>query len=167
MVFRDAAPFETFPWLSDPPQTHNFPTRRMLTTRRLSLYAALILAATGLAPHTARAQSTSAGSEKIDYATLARIKDEGLQRSQVMDHISWIADVYGPRLTGGPGIRQAADWTKKKFGEWGLSGIHEEPWAFGKGWQLVRFHAHMDWGVSFGPDSNSCRSLCPEARIFT
>ena len=84
-----------------------------------------------------------AGSEKIDYATLARIKDEGLQRSQVMEHISWLADVYGPRLTGSPGIRQAADWTKKKFGEWGLAGIHEEAWAFGKGWQLVRFHAHM------------------------
>jgi hypothetical protein len=92
----------------------------------------------------ARAQTGApANPEKIDYATLARIKDEGLQRSQAMDHISWIADVYGPRLTGGPGIRQAADWTKKKFGEWGLSNIHEEPWAFGKGWQLVRFHAHM------------------------
>ena len=74
---------------------------------------------------------------------LARIKEEGLQRSQVMDHISWLADVYGPRLTGSPGIRLAADWTKKKLGEWGLSSIHEEPWAFGKGWSLVRFHAHM------------------------
>ena len=29
-----------------------------------------------------------ANPEKIDYATLARIKDEGLQRSQAMDHIS-------------------------------------------------------------------------------
>jgi hypothetical protein len=85
----------------------------------------------------------TAPSEKLDYATLQRIKEEGLQRSQAMDHISWIADVYGPRLTGGPGIRQAADWTKRKFGEWGFANIHEEPWAFGKGWQLVRFYAHM------------------------
>ena len=115
----------------------------MLTTRR-SLSAVFALAATTITlSGSAAAQSVSSGSEKIDYATLARIKEEGLQRSQVMDQISWIADVYGPRLTGGPGIRQAADWTKKKFGEWGLAGIHEEPWAFGKGWQLVRFHAHM------------------------
>jgi hypothetical protein len=85
----------------------------------------------------------TASSEKLDYATLQRIKEEGLQRSQAMDHISWIADVYGPRLTGGPGIRQAADWTKRKFGEWNLANIHEESWAFGKGWELVRFYAHM------------------------
>ena len=53
--------------------------------------------------------------EKLDLATIARIRDEGLKRSQVMDHISWLSDVYGPRLTGGPGIKQAADWTMKKF----------------------------------------------------
>ena len=85
----------------------------------------------------------TSNTEKIDYATLARIREEGLQRSQAMDHVSWLADVYGPRLTGGPGIRQAADWTKRKLGEWGLVNVHEEPWAFGKGWELVRFHAHM------------------------
>jgi carboxypeptidase Q len=101
-----------------------------------------VVLATALVPLAASAQAPAA-TEKIDYATLARIKDEGLQRSQVMDHISWLADVYGPRLTGGPGIRQAADWTKKKLADWGLAGVHEETWAFGKGWQLVRFHAHM------------------------
>ena len=120
-------------------------TRRSPISAALVLFARLTLATTTLTTLAAAQSSpgTSPVAEKIDYATLARIKEEGLQRSQVMDHISWIADVYGPRLTGGPGIRQAADWTKKKFGEWGLAGIHEEPWAFGKGWQLVRFHAHM------------------------
>ena len=41
-----------------------------------------------------------AQTEKLDYATIGRIRDEGLNRSQVMDHISWLSDVYGPRLTG-------------------------------------------------------------------
>ena len=41
-------------------------------------------------------------SEKLDLATIAQIRDEGLQRSQVMDHISWLADVYGPRMTRTP-----------------------------------------------------------------
>ena len=31
----------------------------------------------------------------------------------------------------------------KKFSEWGLANVHREPWAFGKGWSLVRFSAHM------------------------
>ncbi len=84
-----------------------------------------------------------AQSEKLDYATLGRIRDEGLNRSQVMDHISWLADVYGPRVTGSPAIQQASEWAMKKFGEWGLANIHQERFAFGKGWSLVRFHASM------------------------
>lgn len=38
---------------------------------------------------------------------------------------------------------QASDWAIKKFGEWGLANSHRETWAFGKGWSLVRFSAHM------------------------
>jgi hypothetical protein len=74
---------------------------------------------------------------------IAKIKDEGLRRSQVMDHISWLSDVYGPRVTGTPAIKQASQWIMGKFREWGLSNIHEEQWPFGKGWSLVRFSAHM------------------------
>ena len=46
---------------------------------------------------------------------LGRIRDEGLNRSQVMDHVSWLSDVYGPRLTGSPGIQQASEWAMKTF----------------------------------------------------
>lgn len=81
--------------------------------------------------------------EKIDYATIAQIRDEGLNRSQVMDHIGWLSDVYGPRLTGGPQIAQAGDWALKKFAEWGLANPHRETFQFGRGWSLVRFSAHM------------------------
>ncbi|MBO0799949.1 MAG: hypothetical protein J2P31_14105, partial [Blastocatellia bacterium] len=81
--------------------------------------------------------------EKLDYAMIARIKEEGLNRSQVMDHISWLSDVYGPRLTGSPAIKQASEWAQKRFKEWGLVNVHEESWPFGKGWSLERFSANM------------------------
>jgi carboxypeptidase Q len=81
--------------------------------------------------------------EPLDYATIAQIRDEGLNRSQVMDHISWLSDVYGPRLTGSRAILQASDWAIRKFNEWGLVNAHRETWPFGKGWSLVRFSAHM------------------------
>jgi carboxypeptidase Q len=84
-----------------------------------------------------------AQSDKLDYAMLGSIRDEGLNRSQVMDHVSWLSDVYGPRLTGSPGIQQASEWTMKKFREWGLANVHQEHWSFGKGWSLVRFTAHL------------------------
>lgn len=81
--------------------------------------------------------------EQLDYAAIAKIRDEGLNRSQVMDHISWLSDVYGPRLTGGPQIMQASEWAIDKFKEWGLANPHRETFEFGRGWTLLRFSAHM------------------------
>jgi hypothetical protein len=93
-------------------------------------------------PFPAAAQN-GAAPEQLDYVMIGKIRDEGLKRSQIMDHVSWLSDVYGPRLTGSPAIRQASAWAQKKFKEWGLVNIHEEEWPFGKGWSLVRFSAHM------------------------
>ena len=104
--------------------------------KRLS-FLLLLVAAIVAAP---RAQAPA---EKLDAATIARIRDEGLHRSQVMDHISWLSDVYGPRLTGGPGIRQASEWALKTLAGWGLANVHRETFPFGKGWSLVRFSAHL------------------------
>lgn len=84
-----------------------------------------------------------AQSETLDFQTIGRIREEGLAHSQVMDHISWLTDVYGPRLTGSPAIQQASEWAMKRFNEWGLSNVHQERWKFGKGWSLVRFSATM------------------------
>ena len=84
-----------------------------------------------------------AQAEKIDFAAIGLIKEIGINRSEVMDHIFWLADVYGPRLTGTPAIQQASEWAMKTFNRWGLSNVHQEHWRFGKGWSLVRFHATL------------------------
>jgi hypothetical protein len=81
--------------------------------------------------------------ERLDYTTLSKIQDEGLNRSQAMDHAWWLSDVYGPRLTGSPGIKQAGDWASQKLTAWGLVNVHQEKWKFGKGWSLQRFSAHL------------------------
>ena len=41
---------------------------------------------------------------------IARIKDEGMNRSQVMRTLSTLTDNFGPRLTGSPNLRRAQDW---------------------------------------------------------
>jgi hypothetical protein len=92
---------------------------------------ALMLAAAAALP--LRAQWPAA--ERIDLDAIYRIKDEGLQRSRVMEVESFLTDVYGPRLTGSPNIREAADWTQKTMKDWGLSNVHLETWPFGRGWQ--------------------------------
>jgi hypothetical protein len=75
--------------------------------------------------------------EKVDTAMIDKIKEEGLERSQVMESISYLTDVHGPRLTGSPLTKIAGEWTKEKLAEWGLENSHLESWGpFGRGWTL-------------------------------
>src|SRR4029077_9486146 len=73
--------------------------------------------------------------EKPDLDAIYRIKEEGFQRSKVMEIESYLTDVYGPRLAGSPNIKEAADWAQKTMKEWGLANVHLETWPFGRGWQ--------------------------------
>ncbi|MDT5294535.1 MAG: carboxypeptidase [Acidobacteriota bacterium] len=75
---------------------------------------------------------------------IERIKDEGLNRSQVMRTLEYLTDVLGPRLTGSPALKRANNWTRDKLTEWGLANAHLEPWGpFGRGWTLKRFSAEV------------------------
>src|SRR5438128_4898911 len=82
--------------------------------------------------------------EKVDLAAIYRIKAEAFQNSKVMDHAFYLTDVYGPRLTGSPGLKAAAEWAVKRFNEWGLVNTNLESWGpFGRGWSQVKFSAHL------------------------
>ncbi len=75
---------------------------------------------------------------------IARIRDEGLNRSQVMETLSYLTDVIGPRLTGSPNMKRANEWTRDKLESWGLANAHLEAWGpFGYGWTLQRFSAQV------------------------
>lgn len=78
--------------------------------------------------------------EHLDSASFSRIRSEEMDRSQVMDFVSWLSDVYGPRLTGSPNTRAAADWAIKEMTGWGLENVHLESWGpFGRGWSNESF----------------------------
>lgn len=78
-----------------------------------------------------------------DPATLARIRDEATQRSQALDHVWWLSEVFGPRATGTPAFTQASEWAMGRFREWGLANVHQERFAFGQGWTIQHFAAHL------------------------
>ncbi len=81
--------------------------------------------------------------EKVDTTAIALIKDEGMNRSQVMQILSYLTDVYGPRLTWSPEYREAAVWASSKLKEWGLQNVQFDNFApVGKGWTLKRFEAN-------------------------
>jgi len=82
--------------------------------------------------------------EPVDLQAIYKIKEEGLQRSKVMEIASYLTDVYGPRLTGSPNIRTAGEWAVKEMQSWGLANAKLEPWGpFGRGWTNDRFVGHM------------------------
>ncbi|MGH9880066.1 MAG: M20/M25/M40 family metallo-hydrolase [Pyrinomonadaceae bacterium] len=75
---------------------------------------------------------------------IERIKDEGTNRSQVMQTLSYLTDVIGPRLTASPGMKRANEWTRDQMTKWGLQNAHLEAWGpFGRGWSLKRFSAQV------------------------
>jgi len=80
-------------------------------------------------------------SEKLDLDAIYKIKEEGLQRSKVMEIESYLTDVYGPRLTNSPYFKEAGDWAMKTMKDWGLANVHIETWRFGRGWLNQRMVA--------------------------
>ena len=75
---------------------------------------------------------------------IERIKDEGMNRSQVMETLSYLSDVIGPRLTASPNMKRSNEWTREKLASWGLQNAHLEAWGpFGRGWTLQRFSAQV------------------------
>lgn len=83
--------------------------------------------------------------EKIDLYTINRIKSEAFQNSKVMETAFYLTDVYGPRLTGSPALKAAAQWAVKTMNSWGLTNPKLENWGseFGRGWTCTRFSAML------------------------
>ena len=82
--------------------------------------------------------------EKVDGAAIDKIKEEGLNHSQVMETASWLTDVFGSRLTGSPAIKSAGEWAAKKLTEWGAVNAKLEPWGyFGRGWTNDRMSVNV------------------------
>jgi len=104
----------------------------MLTLARCVAYAALFCL---LLP---------AAGDQADLTVVHRIKTEAFENSRVMDHLFYLTDVHGPRLTNSPGYAGAAEWTAKRLREYGLDGVKMEKWGpFGRGWSYSRFAAHL------------------------
>jgi carboxypeptidase Q len=98
------------------------------------------LAAAALIITFAFAPTQAQQAERVDFNAIYKIKEEGFQRSRVMEIMSWLTDVYGPRLTNSPGFRKAGDWAVKEMTSWGLVNVKLQPFGpFGRGWANDKF----------------------------
>src|SRR5450755_1282961 len=82
--------------------------------------------------------------ENLDMTMLAKIRDEGMNRSQVMEIVFNLTDANGPRLMQSPGYFKAANWAKTALASWGLENADLEAWGkWGKGWELEKYYLAM------------------------
>ena len=87
---------------------------------------------------------TALAADSVDLAAVNRIKAEEFQNSKVMEILQNLSDHYGPRLTGSPEFKEAADWALKRLEEYGLVNAHLEKWGpFGRSWSLEKFAVEM------------------------
>ncbi|RPJ01455.1 MAG: M20/M25/M40 family metallo-hydrolase [Candidatus Aminicenantes bacterium] len=80
----------------------------------------------------------------VDWDMAARIREEGLHRSQVMDIVGYMTDVLGGRLTLSEGMKRAQLWAKGKMEKLGLENVAIEPFMdYGAAWDNEYFSLHM------------------------
>ena len=87
-------------------------------------------------------RSTTDGTRGADDV-LQRIHAEGMQHSRAHEIYATIVDQFGPRLTGTPAHKHAAEWARDRLNEFGLKNAALEPWQFGRGWVLDRLVVEM------------------------
>ena len=107
----------------------------------LSLVSALVLS---LLSVSVVAQNGDNVAQNGSGDMLSRVRKEAMERSQIMRTMHMFTDLYGPRLTGSPNHKAAAEWAVKQMTAWGLENAHLEPWDFKHpGWANERLTAHL------------------------
>jgi len=82
--------------------------------------------------------------DRPDLSLVGRIKTEAFDNSRVMDTLSYLTDVYGPRLTASPEFREAADWAVKRLASYGVENVRLEKWGpFGRSWSVKQYSVEM------------------------
>lgn len=84
------------------------------------------LFACGLIASAASAMPALAADEKLD---VERIVSTGREDSQVMEHLDYLSNRIGPRLTSSDALQTACEWTRDKFKSFGLENARIEPWG--------------------------------------
>jgi carboxypeptidase Q len=89
-------------------------------------------------------QITVLAQSAVDSEINNKIRQEETDHSHIMHTMHFLTDVYGPRLTGSPNHKAAADWAIREMTSWGFQNGHLEPWDFGHpGWMNERASGYI------------------------
>ena len=78
------------------------------------------------------------------WQAVERIRDEGFNRSQVIDYAWHLTDVIGPRVSGSANMRESQEWALSTMQQIGLSDATIAPWGeHGVNWDVEYVSLHM------------------------
>ena len=84
----------------------------------------------------------------VDWPMVAKIREEGLQRSRIAETLTYMTDVLGARLTLSEGMTRAQAWAVEEMDRIGLTDTVIEPF--------------MDYGVRWDNEYVSLHLLEPD-----
>ena len=121
--------------------------------RLKTIISSLLIGALSLGlPLGVEGQDRSAGVQAdatfVDWPMVAKIREEGLQRSRLAETLSYMTDVLGARLTLSEGMTRGQAWAKAEMERIGLVNTVIEPF--------------MDYGVSWDNEYMSLHLLEPD-----
>ncbi len=114
------------------------------------VFVALSMAA--WAQETVVATPPAAAAASTEAEVVAALIDEGLNRSQVMEHLDYLVNRIGPRLTSSDKLTTACEWARDQLQSWGWD-ARLEPWG--------------TFPVGFNRGSWSGRMIAPESLSLT
>ena len=80
----------------------------------------------------------------VDWDVVAQIREEGLQRSQIANTLSYMADVLGARLTNSNAMDKAQGWAVEEMRRIGLTNTYREPFMeYGVSWDNEYVSIHL------------------------
>ena len=89
-------------------------------------------------------ESAAQTAPSVDLDMVARIREEGLQRSQLPNTFSYMTDVLGARLTNSRDMNRAQDWVLGELKEIGLENAAREPFMdYGMSWDNEYVSLHL------------------------
>ena len=94
--------------------------------------------------HVGVPQETMGEGTTVDWDIVARIREEGLQRSQIANTLSYMTDVLGARLTNSIAMDNAQRWALEEMKRIGLTRTSREPFMeYGVSWDNEYVSLHL------------------------
>ncbi len=124
----------------------------------------------GICPHCNMALIPMESEMNMNESILEKIQEDSLEEN-IMRTVSYLSDVYGPRLMGTPNYYESVLWIKSQLEDWGIKNVQLQ--SFDKnhvGWSIEDFsiqlsepnYAHLNaFPLAFSKSTNGAQEGAP------